>query len=154
MKSMDGLQRTDMRLWSLHPEYLDSRGLVALWREGLLAQSVLQGGTEGYRQHPQLERFRAQDDPVGAIADYLRGVHEEATRRGYAFDAKKIGPARGAGMIALTRGQLDFEWGHLLGKLATRSPEVHARLMPVKQPRTHPLFRLVPGEIEAWEKGA
>jgi len=25
-----------MRLWTLHPKYLDARGLVALWREGLL----------------------------------------------------------------------------------------------------------------------
>jgi len=30
-----------MRLWSLHPRYLDAKGLVALWREGLLAQKVL-----------------------------------------------------------------------------------------------------------------
>jgi hypothetical protein len=32
-----------MRLWSLHPEYLDANGLVALWREALLAQAFLQG---------------------------------------------------------------------------------------------------------------
>ena len=38
-----------MRLWSLRPKYLDSQGLVALWREGLLAQAVLRGKTRGYR---------------------------------------------------------------------------------------------------------
>ena len=36
-----------MRLWSLHPRYLDAKGLVALWREGLLAQAVLKGQTKG-----------------------------------------------------------------------------------------------------------
>jgi len=50
-----------MRLWSLHPAYLDARGLGALWREGLLAQAVLRGKTRGYRSHPQLERWRARD---------------------------------------------------------------------------------------------
>jgi hypothetical protein len=32
-----------MRLWSLHPRYLDAKGLQAVWREGLLAKKVLQG---------------------------------------------------------------------------------------------------------------
>ncbi|MGP9584395.1 pyrimidine dimer DNA glycosylase/endonuclease V, partial [Micrococcaceae sp. AOP34-BR2-30] len=30
-----------MRLWSLHPEVLDRQGLIAGWREALLAQAVL-----------------------------------------------------------------------------------------------------------------
>jgi len=30
-----------MRLWSIHPKYLDRQGLLAVWRESLLAQSVL-----------------------------------------------------------------------------------------------------------------
>ena len=60
-----------MRLWSLHPKYLDARGLVALWREALLAQAVLRGETRGYRHHPQLARF----DDVGAIAQYLSLIH-------------------------------------------------------------------------------
>ncbi len=34
-----------MRLWTLHPKYLDPRGLVALWREALFAQAVLRGWT-------------------------------------------------------------------------------------------------------------
>ena len=47
-----------MRLWSLHPSYLDSAGLVALWQEGLLARKVLSSQTKGYIHHPQLHRFR------------------------------------------------------------------------------------------------
>jgi hypothetical protein len=43
-----------MRLWSLHPQYLDPAGLVAVWREGLLARAVFAGQTTGYKHHPQL----------------------------------------------------------------------------------------------------
>ena len=141
-----------MRLWSVHPKYLDTRGLVALWREGLLAQAVLRGRTIGYRHHPQLQRFRAQPSPLGAIADYLRGVHAEAVNRGYAFAAQKISPARAAGVIAVTRGQLMHEWSHLMAKLATRNPELRVRLMLVGRPQSHPSFRIVPGEVETWER--
>ncbi|MGA2330816.1 MAG: pyrimidine dimer DNA glycosylase/endonuclease V [Syntrophales bacterium] len=48
-----------MRLWSLHPGYVDARGLVALWREGMLARKVLQHQTKGYKNHLQLHRFSA-----------------------------------------------------------------------------------------------
>ncbi|WP_245747334.1 pyrimidine dimer DNA glycosylase/endonuclease V [Frateuria terrea] len=47
-----------MHLWTPHPKHLDRQGLLALWREGLLARAVLRGQTRGYRQHPPLERFR------------------------------------------------------------------------------------------------
>ena len=53
-----------MRLWSLDPAHLDRQGLVACWREALLAQAVLAGRTRGYRHHPQLERFRVVPGPV------------------------------------------------------------------------------------------
>ena len=71
-----------MRLWTLHPRHLDAAGLVALWREGLLAQAVLLGRTRGYTRHPQLERFRAAADPVARITGYLRIVAAEAASRG------------------------------------------------------------------------
>lgn len=141
-----------MRLWSLHPKYLDVRGLVALWREGLLAQAVLRGRTNGYQQHPQLHRFRTQPSPVAAIADYLRCVYSEACKRGYIFDVRRIGPARCSGVITVTRGQLMYEWGHLMMKLATRDPELHDRLAHVNRPQPHPLFRVVSGDIAPWEK--
>ena len=83
-----------MRLWTIHPKHLDAKGLVALWREALLAQKVLQGGTRGYRHHPQLRRFLATSRPAAALARYLAAVHEESVRRGYHFDAAKIGPDR------------------------------------------------------------
>lgn len=141
-----------MRLWSLHPKYLDARGLVALWREGLLAQAVIRGRTSGYRHHPQLQRFRAAPSPPGAIADYLRSVHGEAIARGYEFDAAKIGKTRTAGVIAVTRGQVAYEWAHLMAKLAVRDPARRGRLERVLRPQPHPSFRIVPGDVEPWER--
>lgn len=140
-----------MRLWSLHPSYLDARGLTALWREGLLAQKVLRGLTRGYRHHPQLARFRARPKPVAAIASYLEAVLEEAVRRGYRFDARKIGAGRMRGTMPVTRGQLAFERGHLLRKLKVRSPRDYAARRKLAL-RPHPLFHAVPGGVAAWER--
>jgi hypothetical protein len=142
-----------MRLWSLHPKYLDRRGLVALWREGLLAQAVLRGRTRGYTRHPQLARFRETGAPVAALASYLRAVHDEAVRRGYAFDLRKL--ARSSAVVrplTVTRGQLAFEWEHLRAKVARRDPE-WLRALPATAPQAHPLFRIVAGGVEAWERG-
>ena len=141
-----------MRLWSVHPKYLDARGLVALWREALLAQAVLRGRTNGYLHHPQLQRFRAQPSPLGAIADYLRSVHAEALNRGYAFAARNSAPREGLVVITVTRGQLMHEWSHLMAKLAIRDPGLRGRLAHVGRPQSHPSFRIVSGDVETWEK--
>lgn len=140
-----------MRLWSLHPRYLDAKGLLALWREGLLAQKVLAGGTKGYRHHPQLRRFRDQPDPLGAIAAYLREVQRETQRRGYRCDAARIGNVASGARMTVTRGQLAFELAHLRKKLAARDPEACQHVAGVSAPEPHPLFMVVPGEVEAWE---
>jgi len=141
-----------MRLWSLHPRYLDGRGLVAVWREALLAQAVLSGRTKGYRRHPQLDRFRAEPRPMDCIGVYLHVVLAEANSRGYAFVATKINRNRGAGRIPVNRGQLEYEWHHLQRKLAARDPDWLAKLGNVARPRAHPLFRVVPGGVEDWER--
>ncbi len=140
-----------MRLWTLHPKYLDTRGLVALWREALLAQAVLAGKTRGYTRHPQLIRFRETSAPLEAIAAYLNVVEAEAVRRGYAFDATKIMARGEAGQIAATRGQLDYEWLHLKRKLERRAPDWLAGLPASRRPAAHPLFRIVAGPVAAWE---
>jgi hypothetical protein len=143
-----------MRLWSIHPRYLDAAGLVALWREALLAQAVLRGATRGYRHHPQLQRFQAMPAPAASIAEYLRVVHEEAERRGYNFAGKKIGSPRDPASITVTVGQLAYEWTHLLAKLKVRSPERHVVLAGSAGPEAHPLFRVVGGSVEPWERAA
>ena len=138
-----------MRLWSLHPELLDSRGLVALWREGLLARAVLQGRTRGYRHHPQLDRFRAAARPFAVLNTYLRVVYEEAVRRGYRFDRRKLGPRVATARIPLSRGQLACEWSQLRRKRRQRGTEAGLRGI---LPRPHPLFRVVPGPRAPWER--
>ena len=109
-----------MRLWSVHPRYLDRQGLTAAWREALLAQKVLTGTTRGYRNHPQLVRFTPPGwpppptaraarvpgtayvpdprpvappeprDPGPAITTFLHGIADEAAARGYTFDRAKV----------------------------------------------------------------
>ncbi len=140
-----------MRLWSLHPRYLDAKGLVALWRETLLAQAVLAGRTRGYRGHPQLIRFRAHSDPAAAVAAYLWSVWGEAESRGYCFDARRIDRPRGTvEPMEVTRGQLRYEGEHLRRKLIERDPGRLTLLEGVLEP--HPLFTVVEGEVESWER--
>jgi Pyrimidine dimer DNA glycosylase len=141
-----------MRLWTLHPKYLDAKGLVALWREALLAQKVLQGGTRGYKHHPQLHRFSKLSNPPAALAGYLVAVHEESLRRGYKFDASKIGTPRFSGKLKETRGQLKYEWRHLKRKLKLRDPQRHRDSLAVKNPAPHPQFKIIPGDVRDWEK--
>ncbi|MFP5304223.1 MAG: pyrimidine dimer DNA glycosylase/endonuclease V [Gammaproteobacteria bacterium] len=141
-----------MRLWSLHPRYLDRQGLLALWRESLLARAVLHGRTKDYRLHPQLQRFSAHPHPQAAISAYLAAVHAEAIARGYTFDASKIDPADAVEPIPVSEGQLALERAHLLAKLAARSPEHYHRWRSEPVLDCHPLFVCCPGPVEAWER--
>ena len=141
-----------MRLWTLHPKYLDARGLVSLWREALLAQKVLRGRTRGYRHHSQLIRFAETINPPAALATFLKAVGEEATNRGYKFNLAKIGRRKFRGKIRETRGQLLYEWRHLKRKLKRRDPKRLRELAAVKIPAPHPLFTIVPGTVRDWEK--
>lgn len=140
-----------MRLWSIHPGYLDSKGLVALWRESLLAQKVLRGLTKGYKNHPQLSRFKSTSNPLGAISSYLRCVADEADERDYNFDRSKIENKYYKGRISATNGQLDFEFTHLLGKLKKRDPELYVELRKIKRIKLNPIFSKIRGDVELWE---
>ncbi len=142
-----------MRLWSLHPRYLDSKGLVALWREGLLAQAVLLGRTRGYRNHPQLLRFKSSGNPAAAISSYLRSIADEADRRHFHFDINRIEQREtGFGeMLSVTSGQLEYEFRHLLTKLKKRDPAGYHELREIQTIQPHPLFTIVLGDPEDWE---
>jgi hypothetical protein len=151
-----------MRLWSIHPKYLDSKGLLALWREALLAECVLKGMTKGYRHHPQLKRFLATPDPLESIHCYLQAIYRESLRRGYSFDPAKIAgdPKKNSLFsrkkarvrLPVTTGQLRYEREHLLKKLKQRNPERYAVLRRIREWDPHPLFQSVPGPVEPWEK--
>ena len=141
-----------MRLWSLHPKYLDSKGLVAVWREALLAQVVLRGQTRGYRHHPLLERFRTHAAPLSAIHAYLAALCAEAETRGYSFDKTKIGPRRTRLLMPVSSGQLHDEWAHLLAKLRSREPALHRQWRPITARQAQPLFHVRHGNIAPWER--
>ncbi len=141
-----------MRIWSLHPSYLDAKGLVALWREALLARAVLAGHTRGYTHHPQVTRFSSSPVPLASIENYLVVVYEEALQRGYAFDHGKLGALIPCPRIQVTRGQLRYELVHLKGKLQIRDPQRYEQVKTVEEPIPHPLFQVVEGEVEPWEK--
>ncbi|MEP6778219.1 MAG: pyrimidine dimer DNA glycosylase/endonuclease V [Chthoniobacterales bacterium] len=140
-----------MRLWTVHPRYLDAKGLVALWREGLLAQKVLAGKTRGYTKHPQLRRFQSHTRPLEVIGAYLAHVSDEAERRGYSFDRTRIVTAEFRGRMKETRGQLLFEWQHLKTKLRLRAARHCLDLDAIDCPEAHPIFRIVPGDVREWE---
>ena len=141
-----------MRLWSLHPSYLDRQGLLACWREGLLARKVLIGQTKGYRNHPQLQRFKAQPDPMAAIDGYLIEIHAESVRRGYSFDRSKLGDGKVLQKLNVTDGQLKYELEHLKNKLRLRDPDRYQVVATLEQPLPHPLFDVVTGGVENWER--
>jgi hypothetical protein len=140
-----------MRIWSLHPKYLDAKGLVALWRESLLAKHVLEGKTKGYLHHPQLERFKNSKRPVDTINQYLTEIYHEALNRNYQFDKTKVNWRITKCKLPVTRGQLEYEVSHLLRKLEERDPLRFQQYAELKVFEIHPLFELIEGDVESWE---
>ena len=140
-----------MRIWSVHPKFLDTKGLVALWREALLAKHVLEGKTKGYKSHPQLKRFKKTNKPIDCINQYLSILYEEAIKRGYNFKKDKIDWDYESARIPVTVKQLKFERSHLLGKLKSRDKSKYNDLLFQTEIQPHPLFEIVEGEIEEWE---
>jgi hypothetical protein len=143
-----------MRLWSIHPAYLDSKGLTALWREALLARKVLQGKTKGYVKHPQLLRFKSHPYPIDAINLFLAQVFSESERRGYDFDKSKLKSSRKIRKIKVSKGQLRFELKHLKKKLKCRDKKQCRRLGRLKKIMPNPLFSITDGGVSEWEKSA
>lgn len=143
-----------MRLWSLHPKYLDTKGLVALWRETLLAKHVLEGRTKGYKNHPQLIRFKQAKSPLDAINHYLSGIYTEACSRKYNFDRNKIDWNYKSSNLTVTKGQMNYEVQHLLAKLKTRDITKYKEVITNISIEIHPVFTLVEGDIEEWEIGS
>ena len=140
-----------MRIWSLHPKYLDAKGLVALWRESLLAKKVLEGKTIGYRNHPQLNRFREASKPLEAINQYLSEIYSESLNRDYHFDKQKINWNFAISKLTVTTGQVNYEVKHLLIKLKARDKNKYNELKARSTFNVHPLFMIVNGDIEKWE---
>ena len=140
-----------MRLWSIHPKYLDAKELVALWRETLLAKHVLEGKTKGYKNHPQLNRFKRSKKPLDSINSYLAVIHEEALSRQYNFDKQKVDWNFLPASLPVTKGQIEYESVHFLKKVKVRDPKKYKELKDLLSFDPHPLFNLIDGDIEDWE---
>ncbi|WP_314979533.1 pyrimidine dimer DNA glycosylase/endonuclease V [Campylobacter rectus] len=143
-----------MRLWTINFKYLDAKGLVALWREALLAKNVLAGLTKGYKNHPQLDCFYAHENALEAINAYLAEVYAQACARGYKFDAAKAGEfdERNLVKIAVSSGQIEYEFAFLQKKLKSRDINAYEQNLSVKNIEIASIFKEVEGEIESWEK--
>jgi hypothetical protein len=142
-----------VRIWSIHPKYLDSKGLIAVWRETLLAKKVLENKTKGYKNHPQLRRFKEAKDSLNCISQYLAEVYQESLRRNYSFDKKKFKRKFTSSRLTVTKGQLNFEIQHLKAKLKKRDPNKWKEIRVATQFEPHPLFVVIAGSVESWEKG-
>ncbi|MEM1545850.1 MAG: pyrimidine dimer DNA glycosylase/endonuclease V [Candidatus Methanomethylicia archaeon] len=134
-----------MRLWLIHPKYLDCRGLIAVWREGLLAKKVLEGKTRGYRNHPQLTIFKSYEKPIDLINAYLFQIYLEARRRGYSFDSSKIEFLNLKEAITITKEQLKIEFQLLLEKLKVRDKKKFEEIksLQLDSVESNPIFRVV-----------
>lgn len=147
-----------MRLWSIHPEYLDRMGFLGLWREALHAQKVLMGQTRGYVNHPQLDRFKRSGQPVPYIVEYLKWIYRESLYRDYKFNAKLITQADNViKPITVSLGQLNYEYDLLLLKVKARDEQWYASEMDILRPDEivpHPLFVVDYNnqKPEPWEK--
>nr|MDA3929795.1 hypothetical protein [Prolixibacteraceae bacterium] len=100
----------------------------------------------------QLERFKTTKNPINTINFYLESIWLEATRRRYNFDKSKFERVLNIEQIDVTSGQLNFEKKHLLTKLKIRDLKKYDEFAGVSDIEIHPLFHLIDGEIESWEK--
>lgn len=116
-----------------------------------MAKHVLEGKTQGYRNHPQLDRFKKARKPLDAINQYLGIVYTESLKRGYHFDSGKFTLVKKPLKLRVARGQLNYEFGHLLSKLKVRYPKLYKEVKKTKKIESHSLFKVVKGEIEDWE---
>lgn len=153
-----------MRLWSISPEYLDTKGLLALWRETLLAKKVLEGKTKGYKNHPQLIRFKKTCNPHLYLNLYLYQIYFEAVKRGFNFDKNKIDFDKISNLnisninkIKVSYGQVKYEYEFLMSKLKKRdfkkyTENKNTNIGNIDKIEVNPIFEIVEGDIEKWEK--
>lgn len=129
-----------MRLWSIHPSYLDQKGLCGQWREAVMAKNALEDESHNYHNHPQMARFTTP----AQIHIYLKHLYFESQKRGYQFNESLFNEKANITdrwIIQVSREQIKYEFGHLADKLEDRSSaKHHNKLMESVIPKLHPLF--------------
>lgn len=137
-----------MRLWTIHPEYLDNKQLSTLWRDTLLAKNVLSGLTKHHKSDSQLNRFQNHPIPRKAINFYLSIIWEESQNRNMPFDESKFSKTslKEKEFIEVNTGQVSFEFKRLKQEQKNDIIQIPAKI------KIHPLFKSVNGPVEVWEK--
>ena len=81
-------------------------------------------------------------------------VYKEACARGYKFDVAKVGKfdAENLSKIAVTRGQIEYEFRFLQEKLKLRDLKKYKENLNVKNIEISTIFTKIDGDIELWEK--
>ena len=81
-------------------------------------------------------------------------VYKEASARGYKFDVAKVGKfnAENLSKIAVTRGQIEYEFSFLQEKLKQRDLKKYKENLNVKNIEISTIFTAIDGDIELWEK--
>jgi len=129
-----------MRVWIVHPKYLDCKGLVALWRETLLARKVLKGKTKGWRNHPQLNKLKNHKNSVAAVNTYLLYVWKESEKRCYKFNKRKIEKNFTKKKIKIPKKEVISDFEELKNKLKKRDPKRYREIVKVKKIEVNPIF--------------
>lgn len=137
-----------MRIWSFHPQHLNSQYMVQIWRESLLAMKALTTKNKrGYYMHPQLNRFKNHgEDALQVLSDYMWEIWKEADRREFHFDQSKLMPeSKCPELIKVNQGQILYEWSWYCKKVKQDGSTV--KVIP------HPMILVVDNlDTEKWEK--
>lgn len=130
-----------MSLWSVHPRYLDNKGLISAWNRGLQLQKQLSTEPARNTGNSQLIMFSRQEKPLHAIGSYLSFIASEGCRRGYKFTHEKIlYPNFDEELLPIDSEQLRSENQMLQNRLKTRDKNRYQQLSSQSWPETHPLF--------------
>ena len=149
-----------MRIWSIHPMYLDSKRLTAQWREALLCRAVLEGNTKGYKKHPQFLRVKNFHQPHYFINMFLYEIWNESKNRGYSFDKDKLMSDLSLkygcllDLMEVTEGQLEYEFKHLQNKLGEFNSKYIENNQMINEDGIlpNPCFMSIQGDIMDFEK--
>jgi hypothetical protein len=143
-----------MRLWSIHPKYLDASRLNAQWREALLCKACLEDKTVGYLNHPQYLRVKNHPHPHDFINKFLYSIWEEGFNRGYKYDDTKFAICLDFEPMEVTEDQIEYEFEHLQKKLGEFDEQYVSNEQDFNEEGIllNDCFLLIPGPIMNFEK--
>jgi hypothetical protein len=138
-----------VRIWDVHPGYLDRLGLLAEHREAHALLSVIRAGKRGYSRHPETLRWVSHVPALGARHDQLaaeldlRGYRHRSPAPWVGDDwppvfldppgeqlrllAVKLAARRSAGRIPLPRNSQEL-WAHHKYSVLARDPRLYREL--------------------------